>query len=316
MSCESCIIFMIAMRWKQLRQADLNLLVAFSVFAEELNLTAAAKRLLLSQSAASRTLQRLQELFQDDLLVRGSRGYQLTPAGVRLQSELNRLLPELESLFGRPAFDFATEKATFRLTGPDNACSTLCPLLCRQVLQIAPGVEFRFVPWSENALADLDHGRLDLVLSNDEVLVPAHLRSQTLFRVKWYCVVAKRKEWPARLTLDRYLAAGHVAVSVLDNVQTIPDKRLAALGLSRRAALCVPYFGTALECIPQTNLVLTATSGIAQMAKRHSGLRVLDAPTELTGFAFQAIWHPRLNTDPAHSWLRQTLFRLSRDIKV
>ena len=83
------------MRWKQLRQVDLNLLVAFSVFAEELNITAAANRLFLSQSAASRTLQRLQALFDDDLLVRGANGYQLTPAGARLQSELNRLLRAL-----------------------------------------------------------------------------------------------------------------------------------------------------------------------------------------------------------------------------
>ena len=305
-----------AMRWKQLRQADLNLLVAFSVFAEELNVTAAAKRLLLSQSAASRTLQRLQELFQDDLLVRGSGGYQLTPAGARLQAELNRLLPELESLLGRPAFDSGSEKAAFRLTGPDNACSVLCPLLCRQVLQTAPGVEFQFVPWSNQALTDLDHGRLDLVLSNDDVLVPAHFKSRTLFRVKWYCIVSRRGEWPARLTLDRYLAADHVAVPVLDNVQTIPDKRLSALGLTRRTPIRVPYFGAALECIPQTKLVLTATSGVAQMARRHSGLRVVEAPAELTGFSFQAVWHPRLDSDPAHSWLRETIFRISREVRL
>jgi DNA-binding transcriptional LysR family regulator len=304
------------MRWKQLRQVDLNLLIAFSVFAEELNITAAAKRLFLSQSAASRTLQRLQALFNDDLLVRGASGYQLTPAGARLQSELNRLLPELETLIGRPVFDYATEHATFRLTGPDNACSSLCPLLCRQALRSAPKIKFHFVPWSGNALSDLDRGRLDLVLSNDDVLVPAHLRSQTLFRVQWYCIVAREAKWPSRLTLKRYLAADHVTVAVLDGVQTIPDKRLAALGLTRNSAICLPYFGAALECLPETNLVLTATSGIAQIAKKHPGLRVLEAPKELSGFAFQAVWHPRLDSDPAHTWLRETIFRLSREISL
>src|SRR5580698_739681 len=155
------------MRWKQLRQVDLNLLVAFVVFAEELSITAAAARLLISQSAASRTLQRLQSMFGDDLLVRGSGGYQLTPAGARLQAELNRLLPELDSLIGRPAFDPATEQAGFRLSGPDNACAAICPLLCRHVLESAPRTEFNFVPWSSDALSDLDRGHLDLVLSND-----------------------------------------------------------------------------------------------------------------------------------------------------
>lgn len=140
------------MRWKQLRQADLNLLVAFAVFAEELSVSAAAKRLLLSQPAASRTLERLRSLFEDDLMVRGPGGYQLTPTGARLQAELNRLLPQIDSLLGRPAFDARTEEAKFRLTGPDNVCSVVCGLLCREVLPKAPKLERRRIrgagPWA------------------------------------------------------------------------------------------------------------------------------------------------------------------------
>jgi DNA-binding transcriptional LysR family regulator len=302
------------MRWKRLRQVDLNLLVAFSVFAEELSITAAAERLLLSQSAASRTLQRLQALFSDNLLVRGPGGYQLTPTGVRLQAELNRLLPELDSLIGSPVFDPVTEPASFRITGPDNACSVLCPILCRQTQQAAPHVEFNFVPWGSEALSDLDRAHLDLVISNDEVLVPAHLRSQTLFRERWHCIVSQESDITEPLSLDRYLAMNHVAVPVLDGVQTIPDKRLAALGLTRRITIRVPYFGAALQCIPQTALALTATTGIARIAAMNPGLRVVEAPAELTGFAFQAIWHPRLNSDPAHTWLRQTFFSISREV--
>jgi len=303
------------MRWKQLRQADLNLLVAFAVFAEELSISAAAERLLLSQPAASRTLQRLRVLFHDDLLVRGPGGYQLTPAGGRLQADLNRLLPQLDDLLGRPVFNAASEQASFRLAGPDNVCSMLCPLLCTQVLPSAPLVKFNFVPWSDAVLADLDRGRIDLVLSNDEVLVPAHLESQALYRERWRCIVSNESSLPEQLSLERYLAAEHVIVSVLDGVQTIPDKRLAALGHARRSSIRVPYFGAALECIPQTEFVLTATSSIARVAAAHRGLRVIEAPPELTGFSFQAIWHPRLNTDPAHAWLRRELLKVSGGIK-
>ena len=304
------------MRWKQLRQADLNLLVAFAVFAEELSISAAAERLFLSQPAASRTLQRLRTLFNDDLLVRGPGGYQLTPAGMRLQTELNRILPELDSLLGRPAFDPASEQASLRITGSDNVCSILFPLLCQQVLPLAPQVKFTFVPWSGDAFADLDHGRIDLVLSNDEVLVPAHLESQSLYRERWYCIVSRSNKLPKRLSLKHYLAAEHVAVSVLDGVQTIPDKRLAALGYTRRSSICVPYFGAALECIPQTNLVLTGTSSAARTAEMHPDLRVIEAPAELTGFSFQQVWHPRLNTDPAQRWLRMELSRIARKIEL
>jgi hypothetical protein len=75
---------------ESLRQADLNLLVVFTVLAEERNVTRAATRLLLSQLAVSRALQRLREMFHDDLLIRSSSGYEPTPKGQRLLHELDQ----------------------------------------------------------------------------------------------------------------------------------------------------------------------------------------------------------------------------------
>jgi DNA-binding transcriptional LysR family regulator len=111
--------------------------------------------------------------------------------------------------------------------------------------------------------------------------------------------------------LERYLAEEHITVSLLADIQTIPDKRLAGLGKVRRSPMRVPYFGAALECIAGTELVLTATSGVAQAAMQRSDLRVIEAPKEITGFAFQAVWHPRLTGDPAHGWLRQQVASLT-----
>ena len=303
---------MMAMRWKQLRQADLNLLVAFTVFAEELSISAAAKRLLLSQPAATRTLQRLRVLFNDELLIRGSDGYQLTAAGARLQEELNRLLPQLDSLLGQPRFDPATEQASFRLSGPDNVCSALLPLLCREVLPQAPRVEIIAIPWSETRIADLDRGRLAFAFSNDAVLLPTHLHTLPLYQERWHCITWRGNPLPEKVTLRRYLEAEHITVAVLDSVQTIPDKRLAALGKSRRSRINVPYFGAALACLPQTELVVTATSSMARLARKNPALRVVPAPPELTPFTFQAVWHPRLDSEPAHQWLRSELVRVSK----
>jgi DNA-binding transcriptional LysR family regulator len=67
------------MRTTHLRQADLNLLVVFTVLAEERNATRAGSRLLLSQPAVSRAFQRLREMFHDDLLIRTPTGYEPTP---------------------------------------------------------------------------------------------------------------------------------------------------------------------------------------------------------------------------------------------
>src|SRR5260370_19816729 len=93
------------MRITHLRQVDLNLLVVFTVLAEERNVTRAAARLLLSQPAVSRALQRLRDMFHDDLLIRRSSRYELTPKGQRLLHELETSLPRLDQLLSDRDFD-------------------------------------------------------------------------------------------------------------------------------------------------------------------------------------------------------------------
>src|SRR6267143_767240 len=93
------------MRITHLRQADLNLLIVFAALAEERNVTRAASRLLLSQPAVSRSLQRLREMFHDDLLIRTSSGYEPTPKGQRLLHELESTLPRLDRLLTGAEFD-------------------------------------------------------------------------------------------------------------------------------------------------------------------------------------------------------------------
>src|SRR5262249_31604483 len=122
------------MRITHLRQADLNLLVVFTALAEERNVTRAASRLLLSQPAVSRALQRLRHMFHDDLLIRTSSGYESTPKGERLLRELATTLPRLDRLLSGGDFDPQTEETTFRVAVTDHASHVLCPLVCQKVL--------------------------------------------------------------------------------------------------------------------------------------------------------------------------------------
>jgi hypothetical protein len=90
-------------------------------------------------------------------------------------------------------------------------------------------------------------------------------------------------------------------------VQTIPDKQLAAVGAKGHSFIRVPYFGVALQCLPGTELVLTLTSGMTSAVKRNRDVRLVKAPQELHPFYFLMAWHPRLDSDPPHVWLRQAL---------
>src|ERR1700723_4121209 len=120
------------MRLEKLRQVDLNLLITFAAIAEEKSITAAGARLLLSQPAVSRALQRARAMFQDNLLVRSPHGFELTLRGRKILQELEGLLPRMENLVAPNIFDPAREKSHFRISGPDNVCTVVVPRLCRQ----------------------------------------------------------------------------------------------------------------------------------------------------------------------------------------
>jgi DNA-binding transcriptional LysR family regulator len=295
------------MRLEKLRQVDLNLLITFAAIAEEKSVTAAASRLLLSQPAVSRALQRARAMFQDDLLVRSPNGFELTLRGRKILEELDGLLPKMEQLDTPNIFDPVRERSHFRISGPDNVCSVILPQLCRRYANERYLVQFEFLPWQAGAAEFLEHGQLDLALHIDDGLLPSHFHSEKLYREDWVCAVARESIFGKRLSLKQYLTADHIAVATLPGVQTIPDKQLAALGAKRTSRVRVPYFGVALQCLAGTSLVLTLTGGMSSIVERDPNLRLVEAPRELQGFHFLMAWHPRLNTDPRHTWLREAI---------
>jgi DNA-binding transcriptional LysR family regulator len=295
------------MRLEKLRNVDLNLLVVFAVIAEERSVTKAAARLLLSQPAVSRALQRARDIFQDDLVVRSSSGLELTLRGRKILRELEELLPKIENVVMPSVFDPKRERSNFRISGPDNVCIALVPGLCRRYTTERYKVNFDFLPWQADAADMLERGKLDLILHVDDGLLPSHFSSEKLYREDWVCAVARQSRFGDRLTLKQYLAAEHLIVTTLPTVQNIPDKQLAALGAKRRFSVRMPYFGAALSCLPGTELVLTLTSRMKQMVETNSALRLVNAPLELQPFHFLMVWHPRLGSDSRHTWLRQAI---------
>ena len=211
------------MRLEKLRQVDLNLLIIFAVIAEEKSVTKAAARLLLSQPAVSRALQRARAAFQDDLLVRSTSGFELTLRGRKILQELEELLPKIEGLVMPSVFDPKRERSNFRISGPDNVCIALLPRLCRRYATERYEINFDFLPWQADAADMLERGKLDLILHIDDGLLPSHFSSEKLYREDWICAVARQSKFGDRLTLKQYLAAEHLIVTTLPSVQNIPD---------------------------------------------------------------------------------------------
>jgi DNA-binding transcriptional LysR family regulator len=151
-------------------------------------------------------------MFQDDLLVRSPQGFELTLRGRKILDELEGLLPRMENLVAPALFDPTQEKSHFRISGPDNVCTVVLPHLCRQYANGGYQVQFEFLPWQSGTTELVEHGQLDLVLRNDEGLLPSHFQLERLYKEDWICAVARESHFGDRLPLKQYLAASHIVV--------------------------------------------------------------------------------------------------------
>lgn len=309
-----CILTILSMRITQLRQVDLNLLVVFTALAEERSVTGAATRLFLSQPAVSRALQRLRDMFHDDLLIRTPGGYQPTARGERLQQELTIILPRLDRLLSGGTFDPQVENAAFRIAVSDNAAHVLCPPFSRRMQRYADRISVQFIALHEGTFEAMERGRLDLTLNADDGHTPERCHRAEIYADDFVCVVARSSRYGRRLTLKQYLDASHVGVGVLTGRQTIPDQRLAALGHKRTWAVEVPYFTAAVRCVRGTDLIATVPRRLAELDRHSPDVKFVQPPAELKGFRYLMIWHPRLHTDAAHVWLRSIVAAVGKEV--
>jgi DNA-binding transcriptional LysR family regulator len=289
-----------------LRNLDLNLLVLLHALLEERHITRAAERSFLSQSAMSRALERLREMFGDPLLVRSGRACERTVRGERVLRELEALMPRLEAMVRGTDFDPAQSRERFRVALTDHASTVLLPSLVARVRKVAPSVEVEVSPWRIQAYEDVATGRIDAALSAEEASPP--LETEVLFNLDFVCLVGSAQRIRTRrFTLKHYLQLPHALVKTLEGQQTPVDRTLAQLGTKRHVALSLPFFVPAIFAIAKTDLVLTVPRRLAKMTAKIAGVRVVEPPREIKSFPYFMVWHPRLTSEPAHAWFREQL---------
>jgi DNA-binding transcriptional LysR family regulator len=300
------------MRLKHIRNTDLNLLLGLAILIEERSVSRAAERFNLSQPAMSRVLQRLRETFYDELLIRTKDGYEPTVKARRLFTELQEILPRLDTMLRDDDFDPSTANDCFTIACTDYATVVLGPRLSERLFNEAPKVSLAITAWHDGAFIDCIQGRLDMVLWVNAA--PEPLVHEVIFQEDFVCVVSADHTAAGRaLTLNDYLHYPHVIVDVLGGQQTLIENKLANSGLRRVVGLRVPYFAAAVNVVPGTNLIATVPRRIANLYATTGQSQVVDAPLELAPFDYIMAWHPRLSDDPAHRWLRQLIAAAGSD---
>lgn len=283
---------------------DLNLLVTLDVLLAEGSVARAAKRLRLSPSAMSRALARLRAATGDPLLVRSGRGLVPTPRAVALRERIGPLVQEAEAVL-RPAetVDLATVSRTFTLRTSEGFVDNFGPDLVARVGAQAPRMRLRFLPKADKDSALLRDGTVDLETGVVGTTTGPELRAQMLFRDRFIGVV--RTGHPlcrGAITPERYAAGRHILFSRQGLGKGPIDEALEPLGLALDMATIVGGFATALALARASDL-------IASVPERHTGtlrdgMHSFALPVAVPEFSISLIWHPRMDADPAHRFLR------------
>jgi DNA-binding transcriptional LysR family regulator len=264
----------------------------------------------------SRTLARLREATGDPLLVRAGRAMVPTPHALALRERVRELALEARSVL-QPAgaqWSIATLARTFTLRANDGFIETFAPALVARTAVAAPGVRLRFAPKPDKDVRPLREGLIDLDVG---VLGEAgpELRVQALYRDRF--VGAVREGHPllrggTPVTREAYAACSHVVFSRAGRIEGPVDEVLAALGLQRNVAVVVPSFRAAVVIAAATDLVALVPASFFERLHEPGALRAFALPVETAPITISQMWHPRLERDPGHRWLRTLLVDVCR----
>jgi len=300
---------------------DLNLLVALDALLAEGSVAGGARRLGLSPSAMSRTLARLRSATGDPLLVRAGRGLAPTPRAVELRDRVHLLTRDAQSVL-RPAADdlnIGALELTFTIRANEGFIALFAAPLVAAITKAAPRVRVRFAPKSDKNARPLREGLIDLEVGVLGEAAP-EARTQVLFRDGFVGVARAGHPLLAsgKITPRRYAACGHVVAS-RRGLSTGPvDDALETLGLERTVVAVVPGFPDAVRIARCSDLIaLVPRSFLRGVIEADEapvgGVTGFVLPVPTPEIAVSAIWHPRMDADPAHRWLRNTVMAVCKN---
>lgn len=301
-----------------LARVDLNLLVAFEALLAERSVTKAARRLGLSQPAASDALRRLRLLFRDELFVRGAGAMQPSPKALQIAPGVQAALAGLRATLGVEV-PFAPDEAVqgFALAMTDYNAHVVLPPLAACLRETAPGVELHVVGYEKGEIgAMLARGEVDVAFG--VFPDPPPDAAKTALFAERFVGVARRGH-PALMEgapdLAAFAALPHALVTVRrDDRSGAIDQALARHGLKRRVVLTLPHMLVLPAVLVGSDLVCALPTRIAGRLDP-AVVQAFELPLDLAPWMVEMLWNPVARTDQANAWLRQAIQAVARELR-
>jgi DNA-binding transcriptional LysR family regulator len=290
----------------------LSLFPVFDAIYSEENLSRAAEKLGVSQSAVSQSLARLRQLTSDELFLSTGRGMRPTPRAILMITHVRAALAEAQAVARPKELDLATLSRTFNIDVGAGYDCIMVPLIFREIEREAPHVRLnissiRAVDPS-NALRT---GDIDVAF---DFMPPTaqEIRCQSLAPSP--AVVIARTEHPALVGgLDEktYFAARHAQLNWSRPEATSGlALELRRIGRNVNVVVTLPTLSGLGATVAVSDLLATISEGAARYLVDRHPLAVHPLPLKLANAQFFQCWHERFDNDPGHVWLRELIARV------
>jgi DNA-binding transcriptional LysR family regulator len=294
-----------------MKNLDLNLLPQLQALLEQRNVSRAAEQLQLSQPATSAALSRLRRYFDDELLVRSGRFYELTPLAQDLVPLVNEALQQVErAVTIRSQFDPAVSDREFVIAASDFVAAMIVEPLRRILRAEAPKVSVEFVPTSTVRVDQSDFNRWDLIIAPMGYSIPGDKKQ--IFRDSFVAVVDSGNPVldSDPLQAQDLVKMPHAVGYFGEMIKTPADIFWDQLGLTRKVAAHVSGLLALPMLVEGTDLVALVPRMLAYKARRGANISVIEFPVEAEPVLVEAMfWHPGRAADPASVWLRGAVQR-------
>jgi DNA-binding transcriptional LysR family regulator len=309
------------MKLEQLARYDIKLLVALQVLLEEENVSRAADRLSVTQSAMSKMLARLKETFGEELFIRTSHGIQANEKALALKLPLADALASLNMLLTPKIFKAYECERTFRISMPENSSLRVLPKILQKLSKIAPKVKIQLKPWGRHSFDDLAGGQLDLAMTIVDI-DRANFYQQILSNIE-VCAVVRNKHPLAlkdTVTIDDFLEYSFIKVIIpeLNEHHDQDKKMLAAINKKRNIVFETTHVSCALHSLVNTDYVMFGSKSPIENIYDKLGLTTITPPKEflLPTYKLKFIWHQRQNMAAEQVWFRNLLLSELAHVKT
>ena len=299
---------------------DLNLLAIFDALMIERNVSRAAEKVFLSQSAMSHALNRLRKLLDDPILVRTEKGMRPTPRALAMEIPVREALTKIQNhLYTPEPFNAFTGQRTFVIYSTEFFECIMLPALTARLERLAPRIRIvTEILTQQIPESGMTNGDIDIVIGIEGgISIPKRLKTQPWFTDSLTCIV--RRENPVvgeSISLDQFSRIPQIIHSTLGTPfkYNFLDQWLETKQLSRQGSVTTSGFLSAAMIVAETNYLMTLPLRLANMLVEAMDLRIVQPPGEFPDYRLSLTWHPLYEKDPAHMWFRSQLMGIVNEL--